>query len=159
MVPLDLSGLLSPIIYNLCPPFRKAGVQSSKVRNDITCCHLGAYYPAACTARGYVIGRGVYILAFFWNQSFISKNIHFERSILTDRLLIEFNSLWYSLAARQVFVAIANPDSLSFGKGSPTPETQHCSKPHPYDSRYHTKMVEHAYSTTGTWLASSSCSF
>ena len=32
-----------------------------------------------------------------------------------DRLLIEFNGLWYSLAARQVFAAIANPDSLSFG--------------------------------------------
>ena len=29
---------------------------------------------------------------------------------------------------------------------------------HPYDSRYRTKMVEHAYSTTGTWLPSS-CSF
>ena len=49
---------------------------------------------AHARARGYVIGRGVYILyiycilyivwTFFWNQSFISKNTHFERSILTQ---------------------------------------------------------------------------
>ena len=44
---------------------------------------------AHARARGYVIGRGVYIiivvyLHFFWNQYFISKNTHFERSILTQ---------------------------------------------------------------------------
>ena len=45
---------------------------------------------AHARARGYVIGRGVYILyiiivwTFFWNQSFVSKNTHFERSILTQ---------------------------------------------------------------------------
>ena len=46
---------------------------------------------AHARARGYVIGRGVYIYCilyivwtFFWNQSFISKNTHFERSILTQ---------------------------------------------------------------------------
>ena len=49
------------------------------------------YYPArACAARGYVISRGVYIyiiyicLHFFWNQSFISQNTHFQRSIVTQ---------------------------------------------------------------------------
>ena len=41
-------------------------------------------YPArACAARGYVIGRGV-CLDFFLNQSFISQNTHFQRSILTQ---------------------------------------------------------------------------
>ena len=43
---------------------------------------------AHARARGYVIGRGVYIyivsLDFFWNQSFISQNTHFQRSILTQ---------------------------------------------------------------------------
>ena len=40
---------------------------------------------------------------FFWNQIF-----YFSLSELylnTDRLLIEFNGLWYSLASRQVFMA------------------------------------------------------
>ena len=43
---------------------------------------------AHARARGYVIGRGVCILYislhFFWNQSFISQNTHFQRSILTQ---------------------------------------------------------------------------
>ena len=38
---------------------------------------------AHARARGYVIGHGV-CLDFFWNQSLISKNTHFERSILTQ---------------------------------------------------------------------------
>ena len=49
------------------------------------------HYPArACAARGYVIGRGVYIIiyillsALFWNQTFIFQNTHFQRSILTQ---------------------------------------------------------------------------
>ena len=109
---------------------------------------------------------------FFWNQSFISQNTHFHAEVHfnTDMLLIEFNGLWYSLATRQVSMAIANPVSLSFDrKIPPAPPTpwdwedqvkcsqksacKHCtsSKPHPYDSRYRTKMVEHAYSSTGTW--------
>ena len=48
----------------------------------------------------------------FWNIS--SLNTHFQRSILTQ---IGFG-FWYSLTARQVFVAFANhanPVSLSFG--------------------------------------------
>ena len=43
---------------------------------------------AHARARGYVIGRGVYIyivsLDFFLDQSFISQNTHFQRSILTQ---------------------------------------------------------------------------
>ena len=51
------------------------------------------YYPArACAARGKVISRGwcpVSIkkrknLQFFWNQSFISQNTHFQSSISTQ---------------------------------------------------------------------------
>ena len=46
---------------------------------------------------------------------YLSKYSLSEVYLNIHRLLIEFNGLWYSLAARQVFVAIANPDSLSFG--------------------------------------------
>ena len=83
---------------------------------------------AHARARGYVIGRGVYILfvvvycilyislhfflePIFYLPKYSLSEVYFNR----DRLLIEFNGLWYSLAARQVFAAIANPDSLSFG--------------------------------------------
>ena len=75
---------------------------------------------AHARARGYVIGRGVHILfisldfflePIFYLPKYSLSEVYFN----TDRLLIEFNGLWYSLAARQVFVAIANPDSLSFG--------------------------------------------
>ena len=73
-------------------------------------------------ARGYVIGRGVYILYIYYKSALFLEPIFYlpkyslsEVYFNTDRLLIEFNGLWYSLAARQVFVAIANPDSLSFG--------------------------------------------
>ena len=45
-------------------------------------------YPArACAERGYVIGRGVYIYILLYivcNQTFISQNTHFQRSILTQ---------------------------------------------------------------------------
>ena len=90
-------------------------------------CAAGAYSNlvfitprAHARARGYVIGRGVYILfisldfflePIFYLPKYSLSEVYFN----TDRLLIEFNGLWYSLAARQVFVAIANPDSLSFG--------------------------------------------
>ena len=82
-------------------------------------------YPArACAARGKVISRGyavvvsikkkkstVFLEPIFYLSKYSLSELYFN----TDRLLIEFNGLWYSLAARQVFVAIANPDSLSFG--------------------------------------------
>ena len=74
---------------------------------------------AHARARGYVISRGVYIvvrLDFFLEPIFyLPKYSLSEVYFNTDRLLIEFNGLSYSLAARQVFVAIANPDSLLFG--------------------------------------------
>ena len=77
---------------------------------------------AHARARGYVIGRGVYIYIIYCCLHFFLEPIFYlpkyslsEVSLNTDRLLIEFNGLWYSLAARQVFVAIANPDSLLFG--------------------------------------------
>ena len=72
---------------------------------------------AHARARGYVIGRGgvhkstVFLEPIFYLSKYSLSELYFN----TDRLLIEFNGLWYSLAARQVFVAIANPDSLSFG--------------------------------------------
>ena len=73
---------------------------------------------AHARARGYVIGRGVcYILSALFLEPifYLPKYSLSEVYLNTDRLLIEFYGLWYSLAARQVFVAIANPDSLSFG--------------------------------------------
>ena len=47
------------------------------------------FYPArACAARGKVISRGGVVvsinLQFFWNQSFISQNTHFQSSISTQ---------------------------------------------------------------------------
>ena len=64
--------------------------RSHQVRISEVLLYLLDYYPAcACAARGYVIGRDVYCILyiyqdFFWNQSFISKNTHFERSVLTQ---------------------------------------------------------------------------
>ena len=40
---------------------------------------------------------------FFYLSKYSLSEVYFN----TDRLLSEFNGLWYSLAARQVFVAIA----------------------------------------------------
>ena len=74
----------------------------------------------------------------FFGSNLLSLKIH------TDRLLIEFNGLWYSLTARQVFVAIANPVSLFFGV-TPCRNTNIAPAPN------HTPTVQHAYSTTGTW--------
>ena len=77
---------------------------------------------AHARARGYVIGRGVYYILYIIYYIYICKTFFYlskyslsEVYFNTDRLLIEFNGLWYSLAARQVFVAIANPDNLPFG--------------------------------------------
>ena len=68
--------------------------------------------------RSWVGGGGVHkkkSTVFLEPIFYLSKYSLSELYFNTDRLLIEFNGLWYSLAARQVFVAIANPDSLSFG--------------------------------------------
>ena len=61
--------------------------------------------------RSYYIAVYKSALFFGTNPKYSLSEVYFN----TGRLLIEFNGLWYSLAARQVFVAIANPDSLSFG--------------------------------------------
>ena len=76
-------------------------------------------YPArACASKGLcdrswcLLYIYIYICkTFFYLSKYSLSEVYFN----TDRLLIEFNGLWYSLAARHVFVAIANPDSLSFG--------------------------------------------
>ena len=85
---------------------------------------LITHHPArACAARGKVISRGWWVggggvhkyTVFLEPIVYLSKYSLLELYFNTDRLLIEFNGLWYGLAARQVFVAIVNPDSLLFG--------------------------------------------
>ena len=58
-----------------------------------------------------VVSLDFFLEPIFYLPKYSLSEVYFN----TDRLLIEFNGLSYSLAARQVFVAIANPDSLSFG--------------------------------------------
>ena len=64
-------------------------------------------------SRGWwvVVSSTVFLEPIFYLSKYSLSELYFN----TDRLLIEFNGLWYSLAARQVFVAIANPDSQSVG--------------------------------------------
>ena len=114
------------------------------VSNSFNCSHNNYYYPArTCAskglcdrswrlyiiitpraharARGYVIGRGVYILyiiyyyisakLFFYLSKYSLSDAHFN----TGRLLFEFNRLLYTLAAPEVFVSSANPVSLPSG--------------------------------------------
>ena len=93
----------------------------------LAACSTGNYYPArACASKGlcdrswclYIVYYILYIISlhFFLEPIFdLPKYSLSEVQFNTDRLLIEFNGLWYSLAARQVFVAITNPDNLSFG--------------------------------------------
>ena len=79
-------------------------------------------YPArACASKGLcdrswclyivVVSLDFFLEPIFYLPKYSLSEVYFN----ADRLLIEFNGLSYSLAARQVFVAIANPDSLSFG--------------------------------------------
>ena len=82
---------------------------------------------AHARARGYVIGRGVHIYivwTFFWNQSFISKNTHFEMSILTQ---IGFSSNLMASGTVQQLDKSSWPSQIPIvcrlGKGSPMPET------------------------------------
>ena len=90
----------------------------------LSCGVMIAAQPArACAARGKVISRGWWVVVHGVHKStvflepifYLSKYSLSELYFNTDRLFIEFNGLWYSLAARQVFVAITNPDSMSFG--------------------------------------------
>ena len=76
-----------------------------------------------------MIGRGVHIiiiycLDFFWNQSFISKNTHFEMSILTQ---IGFSSNLMATGTVQQLDKSSWPSQIPIvcrlGKGSPMPET------------------------------------
>ena len=82
------------------------------------CQHQVEYTPSLvprpsslCPQKKIREGKAWYILSIFYLPKYSLSEVYFNR----DRLLIEFNGLWYSLAARQVFAAIANPDSLSFG--------------------------------------------
>ena len=94
--------------------------------NTLGDCVFGVnYYPArACASKGlcdrswclfvylyYIYISGLFLEPIFYLPKYSLSEVYSD----TDRLLIEFNGLWYTLAARQVFVAIANPDSLSFG--------------------------------------------
>ena len=90
--------------------------------------HTPIITPRTCASKGYVIGRGVHILyivwTFFWNQSFISKNTHFEMSILTQ---IGFSSNLMASGTVQQLDKSSWPSQIPIvcrlGKGSPTPET------------------------------------
>ena len=62
----------------------------------------------ACAARGKVIALGLECLQ---KKKIETQEVHFN----TGRLLFEFNGLQYCFAAGQVFVAFANPVSVSFG--------------------------------------------
>ena len=87
------------------------------------------FYPArACASKG-LCDRSwcpyiIYCLDFFWNQSFISKNTHFEMSILTQ---IGFSSnLMASGTVQQLDKSswsLQIPIVCRLGKGSPMPET------------------------------------
>ena len=87
------------------------------------------YYPArACASKG-LCDRSwcpyiIYCLDFFWNQSFISKNTHFEMSILTQ---IGFSSNLMASGTVQQLDKSSWPSQIPIvcrlGKGSPMPET------------------------------------
>ena len=66
----------------------------------------------------------IYCLDFFWNQSFISKNTHFEMSIRTQ---IGFSSNLMASGTVQQLDKSSWPSQIPIvchlGKGSPMPET------------------------------------
>ena len=65
-----------------------------------------------CPVGGVHKKSTVFLEPIFYFSKYSLSELYFN----TDRLLIEFNGLWYSLAAQQVFMTIANPDnSLSVG--------------------------------------------
>ena len=92
-------------------------------------CTVCYYYPArACASKG-LCDRSwcpyiIYCLDFFWNQSFISKNAHFEMSILTQ---IGFSSNLMASGTVQQLDKSSWPSQIPIvcrlGKGSPMPET------------------------------------
>ena len=100
-----------------------------QVQWSVAAPHLDTFITprAHARARGYVIGRGVHIYivwTFFWNQSFISKNTHFEMSILTQ---IGFSSNLMASGTVQQLDKSSWPSQIPIvcrlGKGSPMPET------------------------------------
>ena len=102
-----------------------SGKRVIRVRSDDT--DVFVTPRAHARARGYVIGRGVHIYivwTFFWNQSFISKNTHFEMSILTQ---IGFSSNLMASGTVQQLDKSSWPSQIPIvcrlGKGSPMPET------------------------------------
>ena len=109
-----LCGALRP--PNMSVPCYPARACASKGLCDRSWC-LYIFTPRAhAQARGYVIGRGVYISAkkirtFFYLSKYSLSDTHFN----TGRLLFEFNRLQYTLAAPEVFVSSANPVSLPSG--------------------------------------------
>ena len=72
-------------------------------------------YPALCMrSEGKVIALGLYV--YLYLQKFnLSKYSLSEVHSNTGKLLFEFNSLQYTLAAPEVFMAFANPVSLPSG--------------------------------------------
>ena len=105
-------------------------------------------------ARGYVIGRGVYILyiiyyyisakLFFYLSKYSLSDAHFN----TGRLLFEFNRLLYTLAAPEVFVSSANPVSLPSGYRVSIVRNTNIDQIETTPVRYcmlHVDTVEHAY--------------
>ena len=69
------------------------------------------------------------------------SDVHFN----TGRLLFEVNGLQYRFAAGQVFVAFANPVSVSFGKSIDSQKHKHCqlqtTPPSAADIRLNTPIV------------------
>ena len=70
----------------------------------------------ACAARGKVIALGLDCISAKKKKKLKLKKyslseVHFN----TGRLIFEFNGLQYCFAAGQVFMAFANPASVSFG--------------------------------------------
>ena len=114
----------------------KVGQLHGCVREGATTLPLLFNYPArACASKGLcdrswrlyivVVYYILYIsLHFFWNQSFISKNTHFEMSILTQ---IGFSSNLMASGTVQQLDKSSWPSQIPIvcrlGKGSPMPET------------------------------------
>ena len=100
------------------------------------------------TPRIYII-----VWTFFWNQSFISKNTHFEMSILTQ---ISFSS---NLMASGTLDKSSWPSQIPIvcclGKGSPMPETHIAPNHTPTIADFVPKWLNTPTLYTLYWLASS----
>ena len=129
--------------------------------------HILNYPARACASKG-LCDRSwcpyiIYCLDFFWNQSFISKNTHFEMSILTQ---IGFSSNLMASGTVQQLDKSSWPSQIPIvyrlGKGSPIPETHVAPNHTPTIADFVPKWLNTPtllYYYTGIWLAPSSCSF